>query len=442
MASKNLGQALIDIGKIIPSTYRANRQSDEDRRIADIRERMMREELLAAELERSLKGREAARKISAGEAMSRALEYMTKPQQEPILSLKEPPKFNPTAGMPDKQEGLSVGGDISKLTEKYLPEQEVKPYKAPMGSEEALVASGAAQYFDQPEVKDFQKAFSGQEKNGYGKSSVGAALEFTEKHPELVQEGINILQKLKEEGKYSDVLLQTIAGNLRTDVRQALRDLNNLQGRTEEKVRSLFETMPGEVEKAAKTSAARTSAGIISEYETQKDIPGSFKQSQYTAGNYASRIEQAESVLSELGKKGFDPGNIYNQIKSIDALNAIKDPNQRRYAQAMRNFINATLRRESGAVINKDEFTNANKQYFAQLNDDKKTLAQKRENRLIVFDAFKTEAGGAYEQIIKQTKSRTNQGIPEFDSEEEARSAGYKNGDRIKIRGLGLGVLE
>ena len=62
-----------------------------------------------------------------------------------------------------------------------------------------------------------------------------------------------------------------------------------------------------------------------------------------------------------------------------------------------RNFINAVLRQESGAVINPSEFVNAKKQYFPQPGDDAATLQQKSDNRKRVISSFKTSAGRTVE---------------------------------------------
>lgn len=64
--------------------------------------------------------------------------------------------------------------------------------------------------------------------------------------------------------------------------------------------------------------------------------------------------------------------------------------------QAQRDFINAILRRESGAVISPQEFDNARKQYFPQPGDSEKTLAQKEKNRKTSAEALKSSAGSAY----------------------------------------------
>lgn len=98
---------------------------------------------------------------------------------------------------------------------------------------------------------------------GFGGSSVGAALAFTEAHPELVEEGNRIIDRLKAEGAYSETLLDSFRSNLKTDVRQGLRDLTNLQGRTESAIRTLEETTPGQAELAARKAEAAQKAKTL-----------------------------------------------------------------------------------------------------------------------------------------------------------------------------------
>lgn len=63
--------------------------------------------------------------------------------------------------------------------------------------------------------------------------------------------------------------------------------------------------------------------------------------------------------------------------------------------QAQRDFINAVLRQESGAVIGDSEFANAKKQYFPQPGDSKDVLAQKQNNRKMAIEGLKVMAGPA-----------------------------------------------
>jgi len=62
-------------------------------------------------------------------------------------------------------------------------------------------------------------------------------------------------------------------------------------------------------------------------------------------------------------------------------------------SQSMRDFINAALRDESGAAIAEHEFTNAQAQYFPEVNDSKSVMRQKSENRTIAIQVMKTAAG-------------------------------------------------
>lgn len=89
----------------------------------------------------------------------------------------------------------------------------------------------------------------------------------------------------------------------------------------------------------------------------------------------------------------------------------------RQERQAERNFLNAVLRRESGAVISPSEFAEGARQYFPRPGDDAKTLEQKKANREAQVKTFIKASGPAYEppsnvgdDIVKseiQAKDRT-----------------------------------
>lgn len=111
-------------------------------------------------------------------------------------------------------------------------------------------------------------------------------------------------------------------------------------------------------------------------------------QDQSNARLYSNRMTASDKVLTGLeagGKPNYNPV----AIKAIltgpgvisDATNYYASKETQSAAQAMRDFINATLRRESGATITPPEFDNAMKQYFPQVGDKPEVLAQKRANR-------------------------------------------------------------
>ena len=68
------------------------------------------------------------------------------------------------------------------------------------------------------------------------------------------------------------------------------------------------------------------------------------------------------------------------------------------FEQAQRNFINAVLRRESGAVISESEFANARRQYFPQPGDGPEVLANKARNRQVVIENLETEGKRALQR--------------------------------------------
>lgn len=97
---------------------------------------------------------------------------------------------------------------------------------------------------------------------------------------------------------------------------------------------------------------------------------------------FGSRMREADKILSTLGAEGTTtsiPGSRTPFIGGV--INSLSSENQQMLDQAKRDFLNAVLRRESGAAISAGEFDNADKQYFPQINDGEKVIAQKARNR-------------------------------------------------------------
>ncbi|KAB7782170.1 hypothetical protein [Methylorubrum populi] len=76
--------------------------------------------------------------------------------------------------------------------------------------------------------------------------------------------------------------------------------------------------------------------------------------------------------------------------------NGMKSADRQRFEQAKRDFVNAQLRRESGAAISQKEFDNADAQYFPQPGDSADVIAQKRTNRQRAVEAMAREGGPSY----------------------------------------------
>lgn len=119
------------------------------------------------------------------------------------------------------------------------------------------------------------------------------------------------------------------------------------------------------------------------------------------ASIYAERMQQADEVLKDLtsditGMRGYDFATQValepNTLGSVLVSDTV-----RQQRQAERNFVNAVLRRESGAVISDSEFANAAKQYFPRPGDDKKTLEQKAAARSTALVGIAKAAGPAWD---------------------------------------------
>lgn len=132
---------------------------------------------------------------------------------------------------------------------------------------------------------------------------------------------------------------------------------------------------------------------------------------------FGSRMKEANNVVSKLEKQGVDRGSLLARSGSTgesianilpSALGG-NSPEQQQYIQAQRDFINAILRRESGAAIAESEFANAKKQYFAQVGDSEAVKAQKKRNRELATQTLLESANG--EQTPTVSGGRGNSAI-------------------------------
>lgn len=141
---------------------------------------------------------------------------------------------------------------------------------------------------------------------------------------------------------------------------------------------------------------------------------------------FGSRMAAANEVLAEMAKDGVNRPGMVKQITegTLGALplvggalataggaltNGTQSPAQQQVEQAQRDFVNAVLRRESGAVISPVEFTNARLQYFPQPGDSPAVLRQKAANRQTAISGFKAEFGDAmapeFDRIVSESRA-------------------------------------
>ena len=138
---------------------------------------------------------------------------------------------------------------------------------------------------------------------------------------------------------------------------------------------------------------------------------------------FGSRAQEADKILSELEGAGVTrPGAVKQSAEAATGLipfigdkvsdiagtatNWTQSPDQQRVEQAQRDFVNAVLRRESGAVISPEEFRNAAKQYFPAAGDSPEVRKQKAQNRALATRGLMAEVPEAQRgSITKPTQS-------------------------------------
>lgn len=136
---------------------------------------------------------------------------------------------------------------------------------------------------------------------------------------------------------------------------------------------------------------------------------GKFNGDQGKAAGFTDRMLQSEGILSGVapppGQAGppmpgvQDVGSNITQTglsKIPGAGNFLISGERQKYNQAKSDFINAQLRRESGAAIAQSEFDNADRQYFPVPGDSSSTIKQKAANRRAAVEAMGREGGQSY----------------------------------------------
>ena len=121
-------------------------------------------------------------------------------------------------------------------------------------------------------------------------------------------------------------------------------------------------------------------------------------EGQGKASGFYNRANKADELLSGFEGQGTD---LYGKVAGAIPLagNYLQSPEYQQFDQAKRDFINAVMRNESGAVIGPDEFANAEQQYFPQPGDSPQVIEQKRKNRQSAVFGLKMSAGAGADTV-------------------------------------------
>lgn len=146
-----------------------------------------------------------------------------------------------------------------------------------------------------------------------------------------------------------------------------------------------------------------------------KSADKSLTDAQAKANLFGTRMKESDRILGSLegqyspmavnAKMGAEKFPLIGGMTGYAANKMLTDEGQQA-EQAQRDFINAVLRRESGAVISEPEFENAKRQYFPQPGDSDAVLKQKRANRALAINGMEAEVPGGF----RAAPSLTNPG--------------------------------
>jgi hypothetical protein len=141
--------------------------------------------------------------------------------------------------------------------------------------------------------------------------------------------------------------------------------------------------------------------------------PKPMNEGQANAALFADRMTKADEIIQKVWRAG--TSTLERGKAAIPGIgNYLVSPEYQQYDQAKRDFINAVLRRESGAVIGDTEFESAEKQYFPEPGDerDPRILEQKAASRKTAIDAIARAAGAGYTPPQAAPAAPTSTAIP------------------------------
>jgi len=120
-------------------------------------------------------------------------------------------------------------------------------------------------------------------------------------------------------------------------------------------------------------------------------------ESQANANLYSSRMDESNKILegTNYSPAAVSSTRAVEKIPGVGwAANSMLSAEDQKALQAQRDFVTATLRKESGASISPSEFDNANRQYFPQVGDKPETIEQKRKNRQTAIEKMREGVTG------------------------------------------------
>lgn len=127
-------------------------------------------------------------------------------------------------------------------------------------------------------------------------------------------------------------------------------------------------------------------------------------ESQANAAGFATRMATAGDQVNTLLNNGYTPTTGQDTLAGIPYGNNMVGEKTQTFQQARDNFINSQLRRESGAAIGPQEYTNADRQYFPVPGDKPDVLVQKALNRQQAIESMAQGVSPSVKDKLPTTK--------------------------------------
>lgn len=126
-------------------------------------------------------------------------------------------------------------------------------------------------------------------------------------------------------------------------------------------------------------------------------------ESEANTAGYLTRMHAAEGLLKEQGTAGHPTvaTAVASRIPMVGEYTqrVAETPAQGKFRQAQEDWVRAKLRKESGAVIGKEEMEKEISTYFPKPGDPPAVIAQKERSRRVAMEGLSIGAGRAMNQV-------------------------------------------
>lgn len=181
---------------------------------------------------------------------------------------------------------------------------------------------------------------------------------------------------------------------------------------------------------AATLQEAQARVGMQGAEHDRQQSTATPNPEQSLSGGFSDRMMNSERLIRQYGQALTSAGAKAKDMIPFGLGNYGQSPEYQQARQARDDFINAQLRRESGAAIAPTEYINADKQYFPQPGDGPQVIAQKERNRQLAIEGMTRNAGPAYTPSPTVTKPQGGGGS---DLLNQAREAIKQGASRDKV---------